>query len=234
MEEILDIDRYPLDRAGSPELAALVARCQAELAANGMCNLEGLVRPGAIASAVAELEPLSARASHTQSRRHNVYFTERVAGLAPEHPALALIETVNHTLCNDQLTGSVVRRIYEWPPLPAFLARVMGKPALYLMQDALARINVMEYRSGEGLGWHFDRSQFTTTLLLQAADAGGEFEYRSDLRSDTDPNHDGVARVLSGEGPGGASPGSRPARSTSSPAATRCTASRGCAAPGAG
>ena len=79
----------------------------------------------------------------------------------------------------------------------------MGKPALYLMQDALARINVMEYRSGEGLGWHFDRSQFTTTLLLQAADAGGEFEYRSDLRSDTDPNHDGVARVLSGEGPGG-------------------------------
>ena len=46
---------------------------------------------------------------------------------------------------------------------------------------------------------HFDRSEFTTTCLLQAPPAGGEFQYRSDLRSDADPNYAGVGRLLAGE-----------------------------------
>ncbi|MEY5037223.1 MAG: hypothetical protein RL472_329, partial [Pseudomonadota bacterium] len=47
----------------------------------------------------------------------------------------------------------------------------------------------------------FDRSEFTTTILLQAPDQGGLFEYRTDLRSETDPNYDGVARMLAGQDP---------------------------------
>ena len=91
--------------------------------------------------------------------------------------------------------------IYEWAPLIMFLAETMGKAALYPMRDALARVNVMTYREGEALNWHFDRSEFTTTLLLQAPDEGGEFVYRTDLRSDADPNYDGVAKLMRGEDP---------------------------------
>ena len=106
--------------------------------------------------------------------------------------------TAHHTLCDDQLTGTVIHEIYEYAPLPAFIAAVMRLPVLYLMLDPLARANVMEYRAGETLNWHFDRSIFTTTLLIQAADEGGEFEYCSNLRSDTDPNYNGVAKLLAG------------------------------------
>jgi predicted 2-oxoglutarate/Fe(II)-dependent dioxygenase YbiX len=60
-------------------------------------------------------------------------------------------------------------------------------------------LNVMAYRDGESLNWHFDRSEFTTTILLQAPDEGGDFVYRSDLRTDTDPNYDGVAKLLEGK-----------------------------------
>ncbi len=49
-----------------------------------------------------------------------------------------------------------------------------------------------------GINWHFDRSEFTTTLLLQAPESGGGFEYRTGLRSAGDPNYDGVARLLEG------------------------------------
>ncbi len=70
---------------------------------------------------------------------------------------------------------------------------------LHLMEDPLAKVNVIAYRAGEALNWHFDRSQFTTTLLIQAPESGGEFQYRSDLRSDADPNYEGVARLLRGE-----------------------------------
>jgi hypothetical protein len=68
-----------------------------------------------------------------------------------------------------------------------------------LFYSALGWTNVQATRDGEGLNWHFDRSEFTTTILLQAPDEGGQLEYRSDLRSADDPNYDGVAALLRGE-----------------------------------
>ena len=103
------------------------------------------------------------------------------------------------TVCGDRIPASLVTRVYEWQPLIDFLAAAMDKPRLYRMADPLARINVMVYRAGDALNWHFDRSEFTTTCLLQAPLAGGEFQYRSGLRSDADPNYEGVGRLLSGE-----------------------------------
>jgi len=200
MRDVLDLDRYPLEAPDSAAYAALVTTCRRDLAANGMYNLDGFVRPNAIEQAAAELRPRSASASYTHQRSHNVYFLDRVDGLAADHPALRRFDTINHTLCDDQIADTLIHRIYEWQPLVAFLARTMGQPQLYLMADPLARVNVMEYRDGEALNWHFDRSCYTTTLLIQAPLAGGEFEYCSDLRTETDPNYDGVAAALGGTG----------------------------------
>ena len=74
----------------------------------------------------------------------------------------------------------------------------MEKSALYPMDDPLACTNVMSYAEDEALNWHFDRAEFTTTLLLQAPEAGGEFEYRRNLRTADNPNHAGVAKLLDG------------------------------------
>ena len=64
------------------------------------------------------------------------------------------------------------------------------------MDDPLARLNIIGYGHGEALNWHFDRSEFTTTLLLQSPERGGVFQYRTGLRSDEDANYDGVADFL--------------------------------------
>jgi hypothetical protein len=173
MRHILDLDRYPLDRPGTPEWQNLVDSCRADLARDGMYNLVGLVKREALETALEEIAPVMDTLSFTHKRRHNIYFRKEVPGLAADHPALTLCET----------------------------AATMDKPALFPARDALARVNVMAYRDGEALNWHFDRSEFTTTLLLQAPDEGGDFVYRSDLRSDTDPNYDGVAKLLRGEDP---------------------------------
>ena len=201
MRNILDLDRYPLDRPGTPEWHALVDRCRADLAKDGMYNLPGFVTPAALMQAVEEIRPVMDTLSFTHKRRHNIYFRKDIPGLAPDHPALALCETINHTVCADQILQSIPVWIYEWSHFITFLAATMEKEALYPARDSLARVNVMSYREGEALNWHFDRSEFTTTLLLQAPEQGGEFIYRSDLRSDTDPNYEGVARLLRGEDP---------------------------------
>ena len=201
MQNLIDLGRNPLERPGTPAWNDLVARAKADLAAEGMFNLEGFLKPAVLAADTARLTPRFASEAFTHARRHNIYFRKEVPGLAPDHPALTQFETKNQTLCADQLGGTHVMALYEWQPFAEFLAATMDKPALYTMADPLARLNAMSYSDGEGLNWHFDRSEFTTTLLLQAPEAGSVFEHRSALRSDDDPNYDGVVRLLRGEDP---------------------------------
>ncbi len=201
MDQLVDLQNYPIDRPDSPAYAALVTDCRARLAVDGMFDLPGFLRPEMVEKAVQSARPAMASESFRHARRHNIYFRDSVDGLSPDHPALTKVETVNHTLCADQLQGNPVIALYEWQPFVDFLAATMGKDALFPMDDPMARVNVQASRDGEALNWHFDRSEFTTTILLQAPQEGGELEYRKDLRSADDPNFNGVAAVLRGEDP---------------------------------
>jgi hypothetical protein len=199
IRKLIDLDTYPLDALDGARGRDLIASCQADLAATGMFNLEDFVRPAALMALTAALEPVIEAGSFLHRRRHNAYFMKSIEGLASDHPALREFDTAHRTICADQFADNPLCRLYEWSPLVAFIARVMEQPELYTMADPLARLNVMSYRDGQGLGWHFDRSPFTTTLLLQAPAEGGMFEYRTALRSEGDPNYDGVGRLLAGQ-----------------------------------
>lgn len=201
MQDWLDLERYPLDRLDSAAGRALVAACQQDLDRTGMFTLPGFVHPRVADHAAEALSQPFAQDAFLHARRHNIYFRKDLTGMAPDHPALREMTTSNRTLCADQVPNNPLLTIYDWPPLAAFLAATMGMTALYPMADPLARVNVMSYDDGQALNWHFDRSEFTTTLLLQAPESGGVFEYRRDLRSDTDPNLDGVAALLDGRDP---------------------------------
>ncbi len=198
MHELVDLGRYPLDRPGSKPWADLVAECQEKLRQNGLFNLDGFIRKEAIESATKPLRAAIKREAFTHARRHNIYFKREIDGLAADHPALKEFDTSNCTICADQIEDTAVVQLYDWPRFAEFLAAVMGKEALYTMDDRLACLNVMAYSAGQALNWHFDRSEFTTTLLLQAPTGGGDFEYDRDLRSDDDPNYDGVADLIEG------------------------------------
>lgn len=201
IEDIIDLERYPLHDPDAPAYADLVARCQADLERYGLFNLEGFATPVALSQTLDLSLPRFETESFRHERQHNIYFKRDMAGLAPDHPALREVETSNSTLCGDQIGDTPVMDIYHWQPLRDFLAAVMGKPALYPMDDVMASANVMSYRDGQALNWHFDRSEFTTTLLIQPPSEGGVFEYRRDLRTDDDPNYDGVAALLEGRDP---------------------------------
>jgi len=201
MYDFLDLDRYPLDRPDAPEWHSLVARCREDLERDGMYNLDGLMDPAVARDASAALAEKFATESFCHERDHNIYFAREIPGLPENHPALTRFRTSNHTLCADQVRGTPMDLLYRWPAFTRFLAATMDKPVLYPMADPLAALNVMSYREGQALNWHFDRSEFTTTLLLQAPEGGGEFIYRTNLRTDDDPNYDGVARLLRDEDP---------------------------------
>ncbi|RLA08155.1 MAG: 2OG-Fe(II) oxygenase [Gammaproteobacteria bacterium] len=201
MNELIDLEQYPLHEPDSAACKTLIGNCIADLDRKGMFTLPGFVLSSALTGILDKLLPQFTNEAFTHEREHNIYFSDEPIDIEPGHPALALQKTINHTLCADQLADNAIRRIYEWPALTNFLARVVKKNALFVMDDPLARFNVMAYYENEGLNWHFDRSEFTTTLLLQAPLAGAEFQYRPNLRSDGDPNYDGVAKLLQNQDP---------------------------------
>ena len=47
--------------------------------------------------------------------------------------------------------------------------------------------------------WHFDRGKAVITLLAQAPEGGGHFEYVPNIRSDDSENFQAVSRVLDGD-----------------------------------
>ena len=199
MKQHLNLNLYPIDRLDSVPYDELIRRCQRDIRLFGMFSLTGFVRLSSIEQCVAELKPLIQSDAFTHCREHNIYFDDDFKSVESDHPALRRFKTINHTICGDQIPFNLITRIYEWQPLIDFLAAVMGKPQLHPMADPLARINVMTYYAGEALNWHFDRSEFTTTLLLQSPRSGGLFKYRSGLRSSNDPNYEGVSHLLGGK-----------------------------------
>ena len=199
-EEVVDLDRYPLHRSDSREYQELVARCHGLLQKEGLFQLPGFMRPGAIQNALASQASMVHQAFY-HSRRHNIFFQDAVPGLPDDHVALKHFAepTTNRILCADQIEGTAVTVLYDWQPFAKFLACTMHKPALFTMDDRIAGANVVTYHEGDGLNYHFDRAEFTTTLLLQQPEAGGVFEYCRDLcGSPGQPNAAFVAELLSG------------------------------------
>ena len=46
----------------------------------------------------------------------------------------------------------------------------------------MSSININYYDKGDALGWHFDNSDFTITLLIKNCEKGGIYEFFNDMR----------------------------------------------------
>ncbi|MGH2997167.1 MAG: HalD/BesD family halogenase, partial [Gaiellaceae bacterium] len=69
---------------------------------------------------------------------------------------------------------------------------------LHRSADPLDGCNLTVYEEGDELGWHFDQSEFSITLMIQPAERGGVFEYVPMIRTDEDENYPAVRAILQG------------------------------------
>ncbi len=194
----VDLDRYPIDRLDSPEGHTLVARCQADTATHGVSQLPGFLTPVAIEEILATAQQLSPQGWASEST-HNVYFTPFADG-SPHSSASMPQRSAKRAIAYDLLPADLPLRVaYESAGLTEFVRRVLGKPTLYRSADPLDALEIAVFEPGGELGWHFDNSEFSITIMLQMPDGGGEFQFIRALRSDDDANEQGVLAVLSGD-----------------------------------
>ena len=194
---IIDLDRHPI---GDTDYAA---SCRARLDSDGALVLPGFFRPEAVERIVGESAGREADAFYADST-HNVYLTPPDPDLDPDHPFNRQVVSSKGLIADDQIPAdSPLRAVYADVAFRAFLCRVLGIDEIHPYADDLSSINVHFASDGRELGWHFDNSSFAVTMLLQAPEGGGVFEYVPAAR-DADAGDlalERVGRVLDGTEP---------------------------------
>lgn len=198
LAQIVDLERYPLGNPGSPAWERAVAAARQALRASGCCVLRGFV-PAGRRNAVRRECLFVAGQARSCERAVNVYHTEPDPCLPPDHPARRTMVRGGAFVARDVIPAAfLIHRLYDSPPLLSFLAACLEVPAVCPFGDRLASLVVNVLPPGKEHPWHFDTSEFAATLVTQAPDGGGTFEYCPAIRSAQDENLDGVTAVLDG------------------------------------
>lgn len=205
--EIIDLVRYPVTLQNGVAYARLIERLRAELEQQQYCVMPGFLAPGICDHMVAEVYSVLDEAYPNRSRRN--CFLQRTGDLEKpdNHPRNIMFDASYRMLAYD-LFGerSLLRALYEWEPFMDFVAAVVGEDKLYPSEDPYQPANVLCYGPGDNSAWHFDSTNaFTMTLMLQAAEAGGDFQIAPHTRRvpvmDPDPEEARLSAVLSGTSP---------------------------------
>lgn len=196
LTDLVATDRYPVDRPGSADWDAAVAQVRADLERDGCSVLRGFVRPELVERLREEgvgVAPEAYRAVEIV----NVYNTAPDPTLPADHPARRTVERGNAFVPGDRIPADLLMARLH-PALAGFVAACVGEPVVFPLADPLAGLCLNVVDPGREHPWHFDTNEFAVTLLTQAPEGGGVFEYVPDIRSGADERVDAVAAVLAG------------------------------------
>jgi hypothetical protein len=197
--DLIDLHRYPMLDLSSEAARALTRHCREQLDRSGACELPGFLTPAAVELLTREGDELSALAYHSESTG-TPYLEIPDRSLPEDHPRRIFDHTSVGVVAYDQFPpASAMRGLYEWEPLMDFIGAALNKPRLYRYADPFGALNLAVMREGERLHWHFDQTDFVSSIALRAAEQGGHFDYVPLIRSASDENYPRVRRLLLGD-----------------------------------
>ena len=197
--ELVDLHRYPIDALHEGAGAELLADCTTQMKSNGWCNLEGFIRPEALKALAQESNRLLPSAESLTITR-NIYGQPADPSTPATDPRGHELEHRPLQLANDQLPpDALIQQLYDSELLTDFVRRVQGKQRLYRYADEFQALNVIALTPGNWHAWHYDHNECTVTLLLQAAERGGEFSFIPNSRTRQVENREVVSKLLAGD-----------------------------------
>jgi len=200
LEDLVDLDRYPLHDPDSAGYLAAVNAARGSLRTIGCAIVKDLVRPEAIARLNAEIMERK-HTTHFSTQMMNPYFHTTVNNEFPaDHPANIFLERSSGFIPGDSWeSGCATDVIFRAPTVARFLADCLEIPELYCYADPLAGLTANILDPGQLFTWHFDTNDFAVTVLVQEADEGGLFEYYPAIRSADDEGFDRIQSILKGD-----------------------------------
>ena len=197
--ELVDLQRYPIHDLDEGAGATILEACQQSMDVNGWCNLDGFIHPDALASLAAESNQLLPTAEVLTIKR-NIYQGAVDPSLPDDDPRRREFMHVAVQLADDQIPGdTLIKQLYHSDILTDFVRRVQMKPQLYRCADEFQALNIVALQPESWHAWHYDTTECTVTLLLQAAERGGDFTFLPNSRTDDAEDREAVDRLLAGD-----------------------------------
>ncbi|WP_298934088.1 2OG-Fe(II) oxygenase [uncultured Ruegeria sp.] len=197
LRDIIDFNTFPIDDA------EFRAACKKEFDHTGVFLMPRFVQKQAI-DAVRDEGLANKEKVFKSTKQHNVYLTHKDESFPDDHARNRLVTSSKGCITDDLMPqNSALRTLYNAPVFRSFLCDVLGEEAMHEYADPLSSINLHFAEKGEELGWHFDNSSFAITLMVQAPEKGGTFEYVNAVR-DADVGEmgfDKVDEILDGKKP---------------------------------
>ncbi len=202
LDGLVDLEHYPIHDLDSGAGCALIAEYSTRLASDGAIVLPGFITPPALGEMIAEVRALAPMA-YAGQKQEPIYYGMSGRGFPVGHPRRALLARNLSQLSFDLLAdGSCLRQVYLHPDLHRFFATVRDSGPIYPMACPVQGVSVAGMAEGSNLQWHFDPSNFFVSILIQAPEAGGEFQYAPDIRVPDDENYDEVQCLVDGSSTG--------------------------------
>ena len=196
---VVDLDRYPIADITEGAGAAFLEKCQRHMKKFGWCNFDGFIRADALALMEDEANALLPSAE-TLTVKRTIYQQEADLSADEGDPKRETSVHIAQQLADDQIpVDTILQRLYKSPILTDFIRQVQMKPALYRCADEFQALNIVALAPGRRHAWHYDTTECTITLLLQAAEKGGEFAFIPNSRTDDYEDRDNVRKLIGGD-----------------------------------
>lgn len=196
---LVDLDLYPIGDTSKGKGAEFLKACQENMETHGWCNLDGFIHADGLAQLKAEANALMPTAETLTIKR--TIYQGKVDPSAPEDdPRRHEYTHVAKQLADDQIPEqTLLKQLYKSEILTDFIRQVQKKESLYRCADEFQALNVVGLDTGGWHAWHYDTTECTITLLLQASEKGGEFAFLPNSRTDTSEDRESVDKLLAGD-----------------------------------
>ncbi len=196
---LVDLDRYPIADIFRGEGAEFLKSCQEHMDEFGWCNFDGFIREEALAMLGREANSLLPTAE-TLTIKRTIYQGKVDPDVPKGDPRRAEYTHVARQLADDQIPGdTLLQQLYKSDILTNFIRCVQRKNTLFRCADEFQALNIVALEPGSWHAWHYDTTECTMTLLLQAAEQGGEFTFIPNSRTDETEDRETVDRFLAGD-----------------------------------
>jgi hypothetical protein len=182
----MNFETYPWlsDLASSPDAASAIEEARRSYNETGAATFPNILTPEALDSCSQEARAQE-DAAFTTDDSHTAYLRLVDPEVSSRSVQNFEMRTRVASLAFDELPkNSKLAEFYKHPILRQLVARIVGKERIYLSDDPLGCCSINVFRPGYHHSFHFDESEFSTTLMLQEASVRttGLFQYTNPLR----------------------------------------------------
>ena len=182
---MINYNQYPINASSTSEYDALVKMCKEQLGHQGFVSLRRFLQPSSVDELVSGILDIEKKGwGFYSTERHNVFLEDHapsslddhdINSLHPRHIQLKSSKLIiNAKALSPHATE--LDNLFHSAAFLDFMCDVL-QTKLYPSIDEYGKYYANIFHEGDGLNFHFDRSEFSISLILQPAQEGGKFEF---------------------------------------------------------